>query len=99
MKKKGMLSIQVVVMATLALIVLVVLVFVFRENIGRTSSSFFKIGEDAEEGARGVKCVSFMTTGTHKCASSCETGWHEIYSPEGKWTDCKENKCCEKGAS
>ena len=89
---------QVIVIATLSLIVLVVLAFVFRENIGRTSSSLFKIGEDAEEGARGVKCVSFMTSGTHKCAPSCETGWREIYPAGEKWTDC-DNKCCEKGAS
>ena len=97
MKKKGMLSLQMVVVAALALIVLVVLAFVFRDNITRTAKSFFKIGEDAEAAARGTKCVTFLTAGTHKCAPSCEKGWHEIYPSGGEWTDCKETntKCCE----
>ncbi|MBW2979883.1 hypothetical protein KY360_00520 [Candidatus Woesearchaeota archaeon] len=94
MKKKGMLSLQMVVVAVLALIVLVVLSFVFRDNITRTAKEFFRIGEDAGEAARGTKCVTFLTAGTRKCVDPCPEDWREVYPVGEKWTDC-DKKCCE----
>lgn len=88
---------NIVVMAILALIVLVVLSFVFSDQIRTAASSYFGIGKDATDGAQGKKCVTIVSAASHKCISACEEGWEEVFPSGGEWTDCKE-KCCEKKA-
>lgn len=98
MRKKGAISMEMIVYAVLALIVLVVIAFIFRQQISHAAGSIFKIGEEAEEGARGERCVTIMTAATRKCDTTCGEEWHEVYT-SGKWKDCEaanKPKCCEK---
>ena len=93
--KKGDLSIQTIIVAILGLLVLIVLAFIFRDQITKAASNYFSIGKDATDSAQGNKCVSILTAGNHKCADKCDGEWHELNTAT-KWTDCKERKCCEK---
>jgi hypothetical protein len=96
MRKRGAISMEMIVYAALALIVLVLLGYIFRQQIGSSAGSLFKIGKEAEEGARGERCVTMMTATSRKCSDkACETGWHEVYTSD-KWKDCPDKKCCEK---
>jgi hypothetical protein len=95
MRKKSAISMEMVVYAALALIVLVLLGYIFRQQIGSSAGSLFKIGKEAEEGARGERCITVMTATSRQCLDKCEEGWHEVYS-SGDWKDCEKKKCCEK---
>ena len=69
MKKKADLSINMVVMAALAIIVLLILIFVFKGQINGASNSFFDISKWAHGSARGEVCKSIASSG-RVCASS-----------------------------
>lgn len=47
-------------MAVLAITVLIIMIFIFRAQVGRISGGFFEIGDDAREGATGKKCETFF---------------------------------------
>jgi len=97
-RKKGNLSIQVVIVAILGFIVLVVLMFVFKDQITKAAGAYFDIGSDATDGAQGKRCVTIVSAANHKCVDkACEEGWQEIHASGEEWKDCdKDKKCCEK---
>ena len=70
MKKKAEISMQMIVFAIIALLVLVVVIFVFRDQIGRVATSFTGIGSEAgceaqiaTSGLFGKKCTPLTAVG------------------------------------
>jgi len=98
--KKGDLSINTVVIAALAIFVLVVLIIVFNTQIRKGAFEYFNIQDDAASAAKGNKCVTILSAGTHKCVTgSCESTWMELSpsDPDAGWKDCGPTRvCCEK---
>ncbi|MBS3135417.1 hypothetical protein J4401_00475 [Candidatus Woesearchaeota archaeon] len=97
--KKGDLSINMIIMIVLGLIVLIILIAVFKEQITKGAEAFLGIGKDAKDGAEGKKCMTFAAT--RKCVSSgnppkCDEGWREYPPGQDKFTDCTRGICCEK---
>jgi len=98
MAKKGM-ALETVVTAILALIVLVVLAYVFRDQIGNAAGSIFKIGKEGEEGATGKRCITLVTSTSRKCGDDCsklEGTWREVFPSGDKFEDCLAKHCCER---
>ena len=94
MKKRGDLSIQVIVIAALSLVVLFILLSVFNTQIRNSVKSYFKLGEQAEEQAKGDRCTSAL--GNNFCAqgTSCPSESTEVF---GDFNDCKDGRvCCER---
>ena len=104
MNNKGFeLGIQTIVVAILALLVLVVLGYVFTGQIGKGTKQY----ETFREGIAVDKCEQLF--GTRLCRENCEqeknpdgtvkVSFVQVNPPQGKeWTDCKQkNKpaCCE----
>ena len=98
--RKGSLTLETIIVAALALIVLVVLAFIFRTQVGDLVKKYRGVSDDLEEQAKGMKCVTLATMSQRQCESSCSAEWSEVPLPaEAKeWKDCKTKKCCEKAA-
>ena len=95
--KKADLSLNTVVMAILALVVMIVLILVFREQIGSAAQRYFNIGDEAEETALGKKCQSFLSPSTRQCG---DTRPDELYEWRnlGSTEDClAPSVCWERG--
>jgi len=94
--KKSEMSMNVVIMAVLGLVVLIVLILVFNDQIRGAAAKYFNIGQNAGEGAEGKRCVTLISSASRKCIATCEEGWTEISPSDKEWKDCKSAKCCEK---
>lgn len=108
MSKKGIeLTMQTIIVAVLMLIVLVVLIMVFRGQIGKSSQRYFAIGNQSEQELQATdKCMTLF--GNRRCLNECPV--EEIKVPGGEsryvvwtpvpagakgWSDCKAT-CCER---
>jgi len=92
-KKAQGLSLQVIIIAALSLVVLVILIIIFRQQIGTGAKRYTDIGQSAEDEVKGEKCISFITA--RQCstdAPSEDFGWIDV----GK-KDCKTGSCWERG--
>ena len=98
--KKGSLSLETIVVAALCLLVLVVLAFIFRTQIGDLVKRYTGISNDLEDQAKGNKCVTLTTMAERKCDSGCGGEWSRVSLPSGvkEWSDCKGKDCCEKAS-
>lgn len=98
LKKRGEgMTMNTLVIAILSLIVLVIMIFVFKGQIGKTSSSYTTIAEESEKSAKKDSCGGFLDF-DRKCADDCSK-----IEPKGTWTStsegtCPDNSqfCCEK---
>lgn len=84
--KKGDVSINVLIIAAMALIVLVILIAIFSGRIGK----FGKEYDSTKEGATANVCGSNGGYCEH-VDENCRQG----YNPSaGSWLDCTENQMC-----
>ena len=104
MKKRAVqLSTQTMILIILGLIVLVVLIFLFKGQIGKGAKQYFDIGEQAAGEADVEKCSSGLII-DRQCAKSCsdlEKDSIYFYHAIGK-RDCEKTQgagyiCCERG--
>lgn len=92
--KKADLSMNTIVIAVLALIVLVVLAFVFRDQISNATKGFTFVGDDAKAGIAGVKCETLL--GDKICSSNMNRAGYEKNGAEPLPKPCKkktDGKC------
>ena len=106
MKKRAVsLSMNTIVIAGLALLILVILILVFRGQIGKTTQSYLDIGKQASEEAKVTdKCETLL--GNRVCVqSNCPpsqvvgkqtVSYYKLAEPQKGWSDCKGKVCCEK---
>lgn len=59
--KRGMLAIQTIVIAVISLIVLIVVVFIFKNVLGDTASDYGDIRDKAVKEAEGDTCAGFIS--------------------------------------
>ena len=92
-KKGGEMSIQAIIMIVLGLVVLVILIIVFRGQIGKGTLKYQNLSEEAFQEAKGKVCEGFLL-GRECMPTSCSTGYRKAL---GKgWTDCNQGEvCCE----
>lgn len=94
--KKGM-AINTIVMLILALVVLIVVLFIFKDQITKALGGYTRIQEETGETIEGKKCSNIL--GDRKCyavdeeTKSCPYGKRKITED---WKDCTEDEvCCE----
>ncbi len=75
MDKKGI-AMQTLVMAILALVVLVILIFVFRDQIGKSMEKYTKIADESEKAIEGEICGAWLSD--TKCISNGKTCSEEL---------------------
>ena len=99
MKRKGDLSIQTIVIAALSMIVLLILIFIFKDQIGNLAGGFRNAGDSARGNINGTRCQSLI--GNRYCNPSSSTyptstyNWDTIPPPPSGWSDCKTGQCVE----
>lgn len=99
MNKKGDISINTIVVAALSITVLIIMIFIFRNQIGNISGGFTTIGSDAKQNINGTKCESIL--GDKVCGedkSNYDNKYDLVLLPKpngGKWTDCTVQECYE----
>ena len=89
MDKKADLSIQLIIVAIIALIVLAVVVLIFFDQIKNVAKGFTKTREDSQ-----ICRTDFL--GGQKCDKSCGDGWE---SAQGRCEDPGEICCQRKKAA
>ena len=100
MGKKADMSIQTIVIAVLALTVLLILIFIFKNQTGKANTGFNYASNDAIGGIQGTKCQTMFSD--TKCCDNVYTKTipHKTNETgEIPWSDCvnRQNKeCCEK---
>ena len=111
MRSRGVeLGINAIIIATLAIIVLFILLAVLNSSIKKTMQDYLGITQSAEEDFKGRTCVTILSG--RKCLSGFDCSlastvqeeqkkWHVVPAPdlkEGKtWSDCPSTKvCCER---
>ncbi len=97
-KKAIEMTMQTIVVAAIALIVLFTVVIIFRAQISKTTQQFFGIGQQATSELNATSCAGGFFS-TKKCAVDCLTDikdgyyWHSVGA-----LDCKGGQvCCERG--
>lgn len=86
-----------IVIAALALLILVILILVFRSQIGKTSQSYIDIGEQASKEAGGAnKCQSLLSSNACYPGPNCPSKYVLIPEPAKKWSDCGKGEVCCK---
>jgi hypothetical protein len=93
MKKRGEFTWNPIVYGALAIIVLLILFFVFKEQITQHSRSLFDIGDDVTKQAKGEKCQSFFLGQYCSNNDACKDA-DEIVP--GNFDCEKGNACCRK---
>ncbi len=95
MRKAQGLSINTIVIAALALVVLFLLIMVVRTQLQKGTQRYLNISGSAEQEAKSKDiCETMFALHTRKCvAGGCPKDF--IPLPSG-WSDCKDGKtCCE----
>ena len=99
MKRGQGLSIQTIVIAALALVVLVILIFVIRGQIQKGTQKYINISSEAELQSRAKDRCQTMFSGRECFKDKCpDKGYIEM---PGTWPDCTEmgrSKCCERAS-
>lgn len=92
MDRKGVsLSLNVVIIATLALVVLIVLVVIFGNRIGL----FGDATDDTTQDTKNRICAT--QEGGGRCVPLEETSCNLIGTVDTDWIDCSSNqKCCQR---
>ncbi len=89
---------QTLVMAILALVVLVILIFIFRTQIGNTMEKYTKIADESEKAIEGEICGAWLSD--TKCISdkecSKELGDDWQLEPGLACTNPSQPTCCKK---
>jgi hypothetical protein len=102
--KKGMQVIEIIVFIVIALVVLFVVLWIFREQIGNALKGYTGISEQTIETAEGIRCETIL--GDKSCQApdskgKCPESTRLVNPPTGKsWTDCTaasgKTLCCEQ---
>lgn len=93
--KKGEISLQMIILAILGLVTLIILIFVFKDQIGNVSQKYFGIINQTEAESKGDICETMF--GGRRCQTSCDepdSGKPYIYDLGTGYKDCKGQKCC-----
>ncbi len=97
MNKKGIVM-QTLVMAILSLVVLAILIFVFRTQIGNTMEKYTKIADESEKAVEGEICGVWLSD--TKCISdekTCSKALGKDWKPESSLKCVDTTKiCCEE---
>jgi hypothetical protein len=78
MAKKAEMSINAIVAAALALIVLVILLFIFKNQIGNIAGGFTSAGNNAKGGISGTTCKTLL--GDRICENQCDDKIKAVYT-------------------
>ncbi len=94
LQKRGVeMSIQTIVYAVLALIVLIVVLMIFSSQIRTTILGYISISNRSLGEVNGENCGSLFGS-DRKCYQG---GCPADYTPvDGEWKDCTTGVCCEK---
>lgn len=100
MSKKADMSINTIVAAALAIFLLLVLMFVFKNQIGNLAGGFFSAGNSAKAGINGTTCQTLI--GGRVCNENIDkyNDYTKTQIPPSagtKWSDCPSNICWELG--
>ena len=94
--KKAEISLQMIILAILGLVTLVILIFVFKDQIGNVSQKYFGIVNQTEAESKGDICETMF--GGRRCQTSCDEPGSDkpyIYDLGTGYKDCKAGeKCC-----
>ncbi|TKJ17376.1 hypothetical protein CEE44_02475 [Candidatus Woesearchaeota archaeon B3_Woes] len=88
MNKKGI-AMQTLVMAILSLVVLVILIFVFRTQIGNTMEKYTNIADESEKAVKGDTCGALFSDTRCISGSDCSV-------LGDSWTTESSLKCVNK---
>ena len=102
MGKKADMSMNTIVTAVLALMVLIILLYIFRLQITSIAGGFTSVGNDAKSGINGTKCQTIL--GGRICGEADNNKYkdmnekyvlNEVPPPSNsKWSDCKNSNSC-----
>ena len=100
-KNKKAMAMNTIVLFVIALVVLFVVLWIFKDQIGKAVSGYTKISTDIGETAEGIKCETIIGDRSCQTGPKCSEGTKQINPPIGKsWVDCttKSGKplCCEE---
>ncbi len=96
MNKKGI-AMQTLVMAILALVVLVILIFVFRDQIGKSMEKYTKIADESERAVEGDTCGALFSNTRCVSDDNCENLGDDWQLELGlACTNPSQPTCCEK---
>lgn len=98
MKRGQGLSINTIVLAALALVVLVLLIFLVRNQLQKGSQKYTGIESEAEKQAKADYCESLFALHPRKCSAKNCADVANSQPLQGSWADCKGEKgttCCQ----
>jgi len=72
-KKATELTMQTIVIAVLCLVILFILIFIFRDQVGRQLSGYNLIAQQSENQSRGETCGGFFND--YQCFAKCPDGY------------------------
>jgi hypothetical protein len=98
--RKGMQTIEIIVFVVIALVVLFVVLWIFRNQIGGALSSYNLISNKTLETAEGIRCETILEDKSCQAGPDCLEGTKLVSPPSGKsWSDCTavsgKPLCCE----
>jgi hypothetical protein len=99
--KKGIEAINMIVLIVIALVVLFVVLYIFKDQIGRALKGYTGVSTEAGETLEGVKCETILHDKNCQAGPTCAEGTKKINPPTGKeWKDCTPASgkpiCCEE---
>jgi hypothetical protein len=99
--RKGMQAIEIIIFVVIALVVLFVVLWIFKDQIGGAFKVFTSTSTKVGEMVEGVRCETLLkdkTCETPDSLGKCPESKKKVSPPTGKkWSDCTEPKiCCEE---
>lgn len=99
--KKGMQAIEIIIFVVIALVVLFVVLWIFKDQIGGTLKIFTNTSTKVGEMVEGVRCGTLLedrTCETPDSLGKCPDNNRKVSPATGKkWSDCTEQQiCCER---
>jgi hypothetical protein len=100
-KSKKAMAMNTIVLFVIALVVLFVVLWIFKDQIGRAVSSYTQISTETGETAEGIRCETILKDKSCQPKPKCPEGTRLVSPPTGKsWVDCTEKSgkplCCEE---
>lgn len=102
LKGKKAQAMNKIVVLVIALVVLFVVLYIFRDQITKAISGYTRISTEAGETVEGVRCYTLLGDRTCEDIDSgtggCPKEMRKVDPPPNKeWKDCEETQlCCEE---
>lgn len=96
MQKKANISTETIIYAVIALTVLILLLIIFRTQIGKSAGGIGSVSDEANKGLKGENCKTLF--GDRICGLNEPNGYTcniVPNKPSGGWKDCPGAECCE----